>query len=317
MSTIKNPYNKKYEETQKSFEEAYERYLNGTEAQRKLEGQAEEYRTLQSKYINDYLKRDKFSYDVNTDKLYAGYRDQYLKNAEAAQRSAQATAAGLTGGYGSTYAAAMGNSAYSEEMDKLKDKEGELYDRAYAQYLQDGQDLLDAASLYGSQADSFTDRAMTERQNHLADAAAYGEYGNYLYTKTDEYKAAQEQAAAEEDTAYIEEGEDSLATLLNTMNGEEGKEVKITSTRYKMEGDSQKGYEGIANAIDFEKDVLKNLSSYKNFDKLYNDLFERLGTVRIGNSQLTEQQRAAYIEWLIDNYDELAIFEDDTSGATK
>ena len=301
-----NPYNQKYTDMLGVFESGMNDYINGTEEIGELKKQAAKYEADMQTYINQYINRDKFSYDINTDAMYAMYRDQYEKNANLARESAAAQAAGLTGGYGSTYASAMGNMAYSSEMDKLNDKAGELYDKAYNQYLQDGQDLLDAASLYGSLADSINQKITNAQTDSLNKASAAGEYANYLYSYTDEAKeraaAEEEKAAAEEEQADIKEASNELATLFD-------KGAEISSSKYKMQGNGSKsGYLGIANAIDLERDFLANLDKYRdkegelNYKNMVDELYRRLSTVTIGGVAMTDAQKSAYVDWVLAAY---------------
>lgn len=134
----------------------------------------QDYYELQKKYAKEYADRGEFNYDVNSDEIYKIYRDQATKRAEAAQRNTTAQAAGLTGGYGSSYAAAAGAQAYSDVMDDVDAMIPELYEAARARYDREGEDLLKRAEAAGS-------------------------YGDMLYMQSDEY-AADIQAAADAET---------------------------------------------------------------------------------------------------------------------
>ena len=48
--------------------------------------------------------RKAFSYDLNADALYRQYRDQYIRQGRRAMEDTMGAAAGLTGGYGNSYA---------------------------------------------------------------------------------------------------------------------------------------------------------------------------------------------------------------------
>ncbi|MBR6826372.1 MAG: hypothetical protein IKM59_07485 [Oscillospiraceae bacterium] len=91
--------------------------------------------------------REPFSYDVNTDKLYAKYKDTYSKSASLARKNAAAQAATLTGGYGNSYGQTLGQAAYDSQMDRLSDLIPELYDLAREDYDRESQALLDEYSL--------------------------------------------------------------------------------------------------------------------------------------------------------------------------
>lgn len=81
--------------------------------------------------------RPNFSWELNADPLYQMYREMYLKNGRQASDDAMARAAALTGGYGNSYAQAVGTQAYQQWADKLNDVALKLYDTAYSRYRDD------------------------------------------------------------------------------------------------------------------------------------------------------------------------------------
>ena len=66
------------------------------------------------------------SFDINTDRLYAQYRDMYTKNAALAAENAFGLASAKTGGYGSSYAASAASAAYGKYMEGLTEKALEI-----------------------------------------------------------------------------------------------------------------------------------------------------------------------------------------------
>lgn len=97
----------------------------------------------QSKYnaqidalLNEYLNRDKFSYDVNSDPLYEQYKAQYLREGNRAMNDAMASAAASAGGMNS-YAMTAAQQANNYYNAQLTDKIPELYQLAYGMYLDD------------------------------------------------------------------------------------------------------------------------------------------------------------------------------------
>lgn len=81
------------------------------------------------------LNGDKaFKYDINGDMLYQAYRDQYMRNGKQAMQDSIGSAAALTGGYGNSYAANVGNQAYQQWLGGLNDKLMDTYDRAYRRW---------------------------------------------------------------------------------------------------------------------------------------------------------------------------------------
>lgn len=82
-----------------------------------------------------------FSYDVNSDALYQQYADQYIRQGKLASADVMGQAAAMTGGYGNSYAATVGNQAYQSYLQQLNDKVPELYQLALDRYNMGKQDL--------------------------------------------------------------------------------------------------------------------------------------------------------------------------------
>ena len=94
--------------------------------------------------------REKFTYDLNGDALYQQYKDQYMTQGRLASADAIGQASAMTGGYGNSYAATVGNQAYQGYLQKLNDVVPELYNMAYNRYQQEGQDMKDMLAMYES-----------------------------------------------------------------------------------------------------------------------------------------------------------------------
>lgn len=93
-----------------------------------------------SDVLDSILNEQEFSYtgqDLMNDDLYKMYSDQYKRNARLAMQDTMGNAMAATGGYGSTYAQAVGQQAYDNQMAGLNDIAMELADRAYDRYLND------------------------------------------------------------------------------------------------------------------------------------------------------------------------------------
>ena len=146
--------------------------------------------------INKILNREKFSYDLNGDALYQQYKDKYIKQGKMAMGDAIGQASAMTGGYGNSYAQSVGQQAYQVQLDNLNDKVPELWQMAYDQYRQDGQDLYNQYAMlgeqenmdYGRYRDSVADW-QTER-DYLAnryDAERDYDYSKYADDRTFSY----------------------------------------------------------------------------------------------------------------------------------
>ncbi len=137
----------------------YDAYTEGTDVQRAmkayndhLKNKPGEYTSQWQTQLNDVMdkinNRDKFTYDVNGDALYQQYKDQYINQGKLAMQDTMGQAAAMTGGYGNSYAATVGNQAYQASLQQLNNVIPELYQMAYDRYNQEGQDLLNQYGIY-------------------------------------------------------------------------------------------------------------------------------------------------------------------------
>ena len=119
------------------------------------------YRTAQD-LVEKLEKRPGFSYDPEQDPLYRGAKNQYLREGRRAMTDTLGRAAALTGGYASTYAQAVGQQAYNEQLTGLASLLPELYDRAAKRYDSETKALLDsigaASGLYDKDYQTYLDR---------------------------------------------------------------------------------------------------------------------------------------------------------------
>ena len=148
--------------------------------------------------INKILNREKFSYDFNGDALYQQYKDKYIQQGKMAMADTMGQAAAMTGGYGNSYAATVGNQAYQQSLQQLNDIVPELMQLAYDRYAQEGQDLYNQAALlgerenadYGRYRDSVADweaerdyRTGRYEDERNLDYSKYIDDRNYAYDK--------------------------------------------------------------------------------------------------------------------------------------
>ncbi|MBR5342596.1 MAG: hypothetical protein IK149_01720 [Oscillospiraceae bacterium] len=124
--------------------------------------------------------RPTFRYNINEDEMWQSLKDDYRRMGQDAMRDTMGQAAGLTGGYGSSYSQAAGNAAYDKYMTQLSERAPELYDRAYQRYKDEGdekrQQLSDLMKM---------------------DEIAYGRYG-------DEYNRWYQERAHDEERGDID-----------------------------------------------------------------------------------------------------------------
>ena len=152
--------------------------------------------------MNKIPNREDFSYDVNGDALYQQYKDKYIQQGKMAMADTMGQAAAMTGGYGNSYAASVGNQAYQASLQQLNDIIPELYQMAYDRYNQEGQDLYnqygmlsnDRSTEYGMWGDKrnmlVADRDYYATDYNNAYARDYGKWGdkyNRLVANRDYY----------------------------------------------------------------------------------------------------------------------------------
>ncbi len=99
------------------------------------------YRAQMDEILGQLADREGFSYNPEEDQLYKNYRDQYLRLGNRAMQDTMAQAAGLTGGYGNSYATGAGQQAYQDYLSKLNEQMPNLYQLAYNRYKDQGDDL--------------------------------------------------------------------------------------------------------------------------------------------------------------------------------
>jgi len=121
-------------------------------------GQAPTYAGTYEGQLSDLFdriqNREDFSYDVNADPLYQQYKDKYVTQGKVAMKDTMGQAAGLTGGYGSTYSQQVGQQTYDSYLQNLSDAIPELYQMAYGKYQDEGQALKDQYGLAGQMRDA-------------------------------------------------------------------------------------------------------------------------------------------------------------------
>ena len=99
------------------------------------------------------MGREKFTYDPNSDSMYQQYRDLYVQQGQQAMADTMGQAAGLTGGYASSYGQNVGQQAYNAYLQKLNEIVPDLYGAAADQYAREGDALYDQYAMMGDLRD--------------------------------------------------------------------------------------------------------------------------------------------------------------------
>ena len=172
--------------------------------------------------------REAFSYDPEEDEAYRRYARLYAAQGAAAMEDTMGQAASLTGGYGSSYAQAVGQQAYDRYLGELAALVPELRQAALAEYRQEGQALTDRYNMLNQQEKAGYDRwqdtvaqwqkALSEAQLSYEDVSAQDEKAYQAMLKHYADKAEQERklsaaGAKLEDSGYeADAGKESLSS---------------------------------------------------------------------------------------------------------
>ena len=143
-------------------------------------------------------ERPKFTYDPNDDALYQSYKQAYAQQGRLAMEDTMGQAAGLTGGYASSYGQAVGQQQYDAYLQRLGEVYPELYSMAYNRYMDEG--------------------AALQQQYDMMFAQAEADYEKYLDRLAREDLAYNRETAAEKD-AYNRQQKayDRLVDMMTTM----------------------------------------------------------------------------------------------------
>lgn len=136
--------------------------------------QGKQYQKDADSYLSAYDSRPGFSYNPNADAAYRVMRDQYMHQGQRAMQDTMGQAAGLTGGYNSSYAQAVGNQAYNEYLSKIGGLSVDMAQQARAAYDAEGQRMLDrynmalnaANNAYAQGRDALADQRYDQERNY-------------------------------------------------------------------------------------------------------------------------------------------------------
>lgn len=126
--------------------------------------------------LDDILNREDFTYNMNADPMYQRYRENYVENGKKAMMDTIGEATALTGGYLNSYAATVGNQVYDEYLNELNDIILALRDRAYEQYVDEGDKLIEDVTILRSLDGDEYERYWNSVQQYYSD-------GEYLIEK--------------------------------------------------------------------------------------------------------------------------------------
>jgi hypothetical protein len=187
-------------------------------------------------------------------------------------------AAAMTGGYGNSYAASVGNQAYQQSLQQLNDVVPELYQMAYDHYNQEGQDLYNQYAMlgerenmdYGRYRDSVSDwQAERDYLTGRYDSERNLDYSKYTDDRNFQYgKYADDRNLAY--NQYVDDRNFDYNQFINDRNYEYGKYVDDRNFAYGQYADD-KNY-----AYNDYRDKIADAQWKANFDEAlrqYNEQF--------------------------------------------
>lgn len=140
--------------------------------------------------------RPQFSYDPNSDPLYQSAKNQFVQNGRRAMEDTMGQAAGLTGGYNSSYAQNVGQQSYNDYMLKLNDEMRNYAQMAKANYDADTDRLYSQLNL----AQGMADTEYARSRDAIADQRYQQEWeADQAYR---DWQKSQAEASAASDQAY-------------------------------------------------------------------------------------------------------------------
>ena len=219
---------------------------------------------------NQITNRDPFSYDLNSDMLYQQYKDQYTNLGQMAMMDTMGQAAGLTGGYGSSYSQSVGQQAYNAYLQNLNQIVPDLYQMAYQQYRDQGNDLLnqwsmtrdmdatDYARYRDNVADYYTNLNFAYGMYNDERNFDYNDYANMLNYWQNKYAMEQDQSNWEAQFNYQQQA-DAVSRAMQM----------ASMMQDQANWESQFSYNQQSDAIAREMQMASLLQDQANWDKSF------------------------------------------------
>lgn len=139
------------------IKEAAEWYKNSTGIKNygDIRNDYEEYKTKINSLLDDYEKRDSWSYDALSDPAYLAYAQAAQREGEKAYENAFANMAARTGGYTNTAAIAAANAGLNYYLSQIQDKIPEFMNDSYERYAEELERDRDYISMINDMANTY------------------------------------------------------------------------------------------------------------------------------------------------------------------
>lgn len=177
-----------------------------------------EYQDSYSQRLKDLydkiMGREKFQYDAANDPLYQQYRQMYVQQGRQAMADTMGQAAGLTGGYGSTYSQAAGQQQYDAYLQKLNEVVPELYAQARQAYNDEGDRMLQQYQLTGDLRDDEYSRYQDRLSNWWKDLSYQADRADTEYSRGAENWWNAESAGRQDREFAYQQKKDAYSNLV-------------------------------------------------------------------------------------------------------
>lgn len=177
-----------------------------------------EYQDSYSQQLKDLydkiMGREKFQYDAANDPLYQQYRQMYVQQGRQAMADTMGQAAGLTGGYGSTYSQAAGQQQYDAYLQKLNEVVPELYAQARQAYNDEGDRMLQQYQLTGDLRDDEYSRYQDRLSNWWKDLSYQADRVDMEYSRGAENWWNAESAGRQDREFAYQQKKDAYSNLV-------------------------------------------------------------------------------------------------------
>lgn len=177
-----------------------------------------EYQDSYSQQLKDLydkiMGREKFQYDAANDPLYQQYRQMYVQQGQKAMADTMGLAAGLTGGYGSTYSQAAGQQQYDAYLQKLNEVVPELYAQARQAYNDEGDRMLQQYQLTGDLRDDEYSRYQDRLSNWWKDLSYQADRADTEYSRGAENWWNAESAGRQDREFAYQQKKDAYSNLV-------------------------------------------------------------------------------------------------------
>lgn len=177
-----------------------------------------EYQDSYSQQLKDLydkiMGREKFQYDAANDPLYQQYRQMYVQQGRQAMADTMGQAAGLTGGYGSTYSQAAGQQQYDAYLQKLNEVVPELYAQARQAYNDEGDRMLQQYQLTGDLRDDEYSRYQDQLSSWWKDLSYQADRADTEYSRGAENWWNAESAGRQDREFAYQQKKDAYSNLV-------------------------------------------------------------------------------------------------------